>query len=82
MDAGDLLHRHELAMQLDGESADLLGATLEGDTIPIDIGDLVSDTRDRCQSLSYLVRPSEPGCAAVCCSMCTGCRQRLACGLL
>lgn len=56
---GDLLHRHELAMQLDGESADLLGATLEGDTIPIDIGDLVADTRDRCQSLSYLVRETK-----------------------
>lgn len=45
-------------MQLDGESADLLGATLEGDTIAVDIDDLIKQTCDHSQSLSYLVSVS------------------------
>ena len=53
--AGDLTHRHALEVQLDGDSAALLGAQLEGDSLSVDIADLVADTRDRCRSLSYLV---------------------------
>lgn len=54
--AGDLLHRHALDVQLDGETAELLGASLEGETIAVDIGDLVADARSGSRSLSYLVR--------------------------
>jgi hypothetical protein len=53
--AGDLLHRHELTLQLDGESADLLGAELEGETIAVSIEDLVAATLQHSQPLSYLV---------------------------
>lgn len=53
--AGDLLHRHELTLQLDGESADLLGAELEGETIAVNIEDLVAATLQHSQPLSYLV---------------------------
>jgi hypothetical protein len=52
---GDLLHRHELNLQLDGESADLLGAALEGQTLAVNIDDLVANTLQHSQSLSYLV---------------------------
>jgi hypothetical protein len=53
--SGDLLHRHELTLQLDGDSADLLGAELEGETISVSIEDLVAATLKHSQPLSYLV---------------------------
>lgn len=43
-------------MQLDGETAELLGASLEGDTLAVDIGDLITDARSGGRSLSHLVR--------------------------
>ena len=52
---GDLLHRHELTLQLDGESADLLGAELEGGSLAVNIEDLVAATLQHSQPLSYLV---------------------------
>lgn len=51
-----MLHRHALDVQLDGETAELLGASLEGDTIAVDIGDLITDARSGGRSLSHLVR--------------------------
>lgn len=55
---GDLLHRHELTLQLDGESADLLGAELEGGTLAVNIEDLVAATLQHSQPLSYLASAS------------------------
>ena len=55
---GDLLHRHELTLQLNGESADLLGAELEGGTLAVNIEDLVAATLQHSQPLSYLASAS------------------------